>query len=155
MQMRGQSLREIVDDYHERASTKAHIDYGFHLIVGDPTPRVLSRELPELIEQGCTSIKIYLTYEGLKLDDYEILTILDLARREGVMVMVHAEMTHASEGLPTAGSTPKKPRSGTMWPTIRRARGGLQGNQFRGAHRDADPDRACVFGQRGRGSSAR
>ncbi len=91
MQMRGQSLRRIVEDYHERARAKAHIDYGFHLIVGDPTPEVLSKELPELIEQGCTSIKIYLTYEGLKLDDYEILNVLDLARREGVMVMVHAE----------------------------------------------------------------
>src|SRR5882724_1278737 len=91
MQMRGQSLRRIVDDYHERARPKAHIDYGFHLIVGDPTAEVLSKELPELIEQGCTSIKIYLTYEGLKLDDYEILTVLNLARREGVMVMVHAE----------------------------------------------------------------
>jgi dihydropyrimidinase len=91
MQMRGQSLRGIVDDYHERARAKAHIDYGFHLIVGDPTPEVLSKELPELIEQGCTSIKIYLTYEGLKLDDYEVLNVLDLARREGVMVMVHAE----------------------------------------------------------------
>ena len=73
MQMRGQSLRRIVDDYHERARPKAHIDYGFHLIVGDPTSEVLSKELPELIEQGCTSIKIYLTYEGLKLDDYEVL----------------------------------------------------------------------------------
>jgi dihydropyrimidinase len=91
MQMRGQSLRRIVDDYHERARPKAHIDYSFHLIVGDPTPEVLTRELPELIEQGCTSIKLYLTYEGLKLDDYEVLTVLDLARREGVMVMVHAE----------------------------------------------------------------
>jgi dihydropyrimidinase len=91
MQMRGQSMRRIVDDYHERAGPKAHIDYGFHLIVGDPTPEVLTKELPELIEQGCTSIKLYLTYEGLKLDDYEVLTILALARREGVMVMVHAE----------------------------------------------------------------
>jgi dihydropyrimidinase len=91
MQMRGQSLLEVVDDYHERARTKAHIDYGFHLIVGDPSREVLTRELPALFERGCTSIKIYLTYEGLKLDDYEILTILDLARREGVMVMVHAE----------------------------------------------------------------
>jgi dihydropyrimidinase len=36
-------------------------------------------------------MKLYLTYEGLKLDDYEVLTILALARREGVMVMVHAE----------------------------------------------------------------
>jgi dihydropyrimidinase len=91
MQMRGQSLRRIVDDYHERAGPKAHIDYGFHLIVGDPTPEVMTKELPELIEQGCTSIKLYLTYEGLKLDDYEVLSILELARREGVMVMVHAE----------------------------------------------------------------
>jgi dihydropyrimidinase len=91
MQMRGQSLRAVVEDYHERAGPKAHIDYGFHLIVGDPTSEVLTKELPELIEQGCTSIKLYLTYEGLKLDDYEVLTILALARREGVMVMVHAE----------------------------------------------------------------
>ena len=91
MQMRGQSLRAIVDDYHHRARPKAHVDYGFHLIVGDATPAVLTRELPELIEQGCTSIKIYLTYEGLKLDDYEVLSVLELARREGVMVMVHAE----------------------------------------------------------------
>jgi dihydropyrimidinase len=91
MQMRGQSLRQIVDDYHERARSKAHIDYSFHLIVGDPTREVLTKELPELIEQGCTSIKLYLTYEGLKLDDYEVLTVLDLARQEGVMVMVHAE----------------------------------------------------------------
>ncbi len=91
MQMRGQSLRAIVEDYHERASAKAHIDYGFHLIVGDATHHVLTQELPELIEQGCTSIKIYLTYEGLKLDDYEVLSVLELARREGVMVMVHAE----------------------------------------------------------------
>jgi dihydropyrimidinase len=91
MQMRGQSLRAIVDDYHHRAHSKAHVDYGFHLIVGDATPKVLTQELPELIEQGCTSIKLYLTYEGLKLDDYEVLSVLELARREGVMVMVHAE----------------------------------------------------------------
>ena len=91
MQMRGQSLREIVEDYHARARPKAHIDYGFHLIVGDPTPQVLREELPALIKQGCTSIKIYLTYEGLKLDDYEFLSVLEVARSEGAMVMVHAE----------------------------------------------------------------
>jgi dihydropyrimidinase len=91
MQMRGESLRRVVDDYHELASRKAHIDYGFHLIVGDPTSEVLTKELPHLIEQGCTSIKIFLTYQGLRLDDYEVLNVLDLARQEGVLVMVHAE----------------------------------------------------------------
>ncbi|MBY2989452.1 dihydropyrimidinase [Rhizobium leguminosarum] len=91
MQMRGQSLRDIVEDYHERARSKARIDYGFHLIVGDPSAEVLRDEIPQLIAEGCTSIKIYLTYDGLKLDDYEVLNVLDLARAQGAMVMVHAE----------------------------------------------------------------
>jgi dihydropyrimidinase len=91
MQMRGQSLAAIVSDYHDRAGPKAHIDYGFHLIVGDPSPEALGREIPALVADGCTSIKIYLTYEGLKLDDYEILNVLDVARAQGAMVMVHAE----------------------------------------------------------------
>jgi dihydropyrimidinase len=91
IQMRGQSLRSIVEDYHERARSKAHIDYAFHLVIGDPTPHVLTRELPELIEQGCTSVKLFLTYEGLKLDDYEVLQVLEIARREGLLIMVHAE----------------------------------------------------------------
>jgi dihydropyrimidinase len=91
MQMRGQSLADVVADYHERARPKAHIDYTFHLIVGDPTPQLLNEELPRLIAEGCTSVKIYLTYEGLKLDDYEVLEVLNVARREGALTMVHAE----------------------------------------------------------------
>jgi dihydropyrimidinase len=91
MQMRGQSLRAITDDYWARALPKAHIDYAFHLVVGDATPAVLEGELPGLVAEGCTSIKIYLTYEGLKLDDYEVLNVFEFARREGIVVMVHAE----------------------------------------------------------------
>ena len=37
-QHRGQSLRQVVEAYHERARSRAFIDYGFHLIVSDPTP---------------------------------------------------------------------------------------------------------------------
>jgi len=91
MQLQGQSLRAAVEDYHLRAGPKAAIDYAFHLIVSDPTPEVLSDELPALIREGYTSIKIYLTYEGLALDDYQTLEVLDIARRECAMVMVHAE----------------------------------------------------------------
>lgn len=91
MQMRGQSLLDVVEDYQKRAGPKARIDYGFHLIVGDPSAEVLRDEVPRLIAEGCTSIKIYLTYDGLKLDDYEVLNVLDLARAQGAMVMVHAE----------------------------------------------------------------
>ena len=90
-QHRGQSLRQVVKDYHDCAGSKAVIDYAFHLIVSDPTDEVLGQELPALIRDGYTSFKVYTTYEALKIDDYQFLDVLDLARREGAMVMVHAE----------------------------------------------------------------
>ncbi|MGA8262700.1 MAG: dihydropyrimidinase [Arenicellales bacterium] len=91
MQIQGQSLNAAVEDYHARAGPKAVIDYAFHMIVSDPTPQVLEEELPDLIRRGYTSLKIYLTFEGLALDDYQVLEVLDVARREQAMVMVHAE----------------------------------------------------------------
>jgi len=90
-QAKGQSLAAAVEDYHRRAEGKACIDYAFHLIVSDPTETVLREELPALIRAGYTSFKIYMTYDDLKLSDREILEVMDLARREGAMVMVHAE----------------------------------------------------------------
>ncbi len=109
MQMRGQSLADCVRDYHHRAAMGARIDYAFHLIIGDPTPDVLGCELPRLVERGCTSIKAYMTYEGLRLDDLELLHVLDAARREGALVMVHAENDSAvrwlTESLIAAGRT--------------------------------------------------
>ncbi|HET6619014.1 MAG TPA: dihydropyrimidinase [Dongiaceae bacterium] len=91
MPLRGQSLRAVVDDYHVRARGKAVIDYAFHLVVSDPSPQVLGQDLPALIRDGCTSFKVYLTYEGLALADEDVLNVLDVAKREGAMVMVHAE----------------------------------------------------------------
>ncbi len=90
-QLQGQSVRAAVEDYHRRAADKPVIDYAFHLIVSDPTEHVLRDELPALIHEGYSSFKIYMTYETLKLDDRQIISVLALARREGALVMVHAE----------------------------------------------------------------
>jgi dihydropyrimidinase len=91
MPLKGQSLRTVVDDYHRRAAGKAVIDYAFHLVVADPSPQALGQDLPALIRDGCTSFKVYLTYEGLALTDEGVLNVLDFAKREGALVMVHAE----------------------------------------------------------------
>ncbi|MBI4520700.1 MAG: dihydropyrimidinase [Gemmatimonadetes bacterium] len=90
-QHRGMSVTEVVADYHERARPKAVIDYAFHLIIADPTPEVMRSELPDLIRQGHRSLKVFMTYDRLRLDDYQILEVLALARREGALTMVHAE----------------------------------------------------------------
>ena len=98
-QAKGQSLRAAVEDYHHRAEGRAHVDYAFHLIVSDPTPAVLQEELPALIREGCTSFKIYMTYDDLKLDDGQILDVLDVAREHGAMAMIHAENADCIEWL--------------------------------------------------------
>ncbi len=90
-QHRGDSLRKTVEDYHACAAPKSVIDYAYHLIVSDPTPEVLGQELPALIKDGFTSFKVYMTYDALRLDDRQMLEVLSTARREGALVMVHAE----------------------------------------------------------------
>jgi dihydropyrimidinase len=91
MQEKGQSLREALKIYHAKAEGKCHIDVAFHLVITDPTPEVLGQELPALVEDGYTSLKVFMTYEGLRLRDDEILATLDTARRTGALVMVHCE----------------------------------------------------------------
>ena len=90
-QHKGDSLREVITSYHGLAKEKAVIDYGFHLIISDPTETVMTEELPELIRNGYTSFKVYMTYEALRLDDRQMLDVYSLARREGALTMVHAE----------------------------------------------------------------
>ena len=98
-QIKGQSLRAAVQDYHGRAEGRASVDYAFHLIVSDPTPQVLNEELPGLIREGYTSFKIYMTYDDLKLDDGQVLDVLEVARQHGAMAMVHAENADCIEWL--------------------------------------------------------
>jgi dihydropyrimidinase len=90
-QHRGNSIIAVVDDYAKRAAEKAVIDYGFHLIISDPTPKALDEELPQMVKRGITSFKVYMTYELLRLSDEQMLDVLAAAERERALVMVHAE----------------------------------------------------------------
>jgi dihydropyrimidinase len=108
-QHRGQRLRDVVADYHRRAEGRAFVDYGFHLIVSDPTESALCEDLPALVAQGCPSLKVYLTYEALKLSDRQLLDVFDAAAGLGAIVLVHAENSDAvawqTRRLVAAGKT--------------------------------------------------
>ena len=56
---------------------------SFHLIISDPTSSVLGQELPALVADGYSSLKVFMTYEGLRLNDAEILKVLDVSRETG------------------------------------------------------------------------
>jgi dihydropyrimidinase len=47
--------------------------------------------LPALIAAGYTSVKVYMTYDAMRLSDGQILDVMEVARERGALVMVHAE----------------------------------------------------------------
>jgi dihydropyrimidinase len=90
-QFKGQRLSDVVADYHKKALGKAVVDYSFHLIISDPTTELINKDLPHFINQGHTSFKIYMTYDDLKLNDFQIISLLACAKEHGALPMVHAE----------------------------------------------------------------
>ena len=87
----GMDVREVVTDYTALAKKGAMIDYAFHIIVADVTDKVIAEDLPALVSEGFSSIKIFMTYDRLRVDDEKLLDILAAARAAGALVCVHAE----------------------------------------------------------------
>ena len=110
-QTKGSSLAAAVEDYHAKAK-RARVDYAFHLTITDPTPTVLKEELPRLVAEGNRSIKVFMTYDGVRVDDAGVIRILAEARRNRALVCVHAEhhdlLAWLTEQLVEAGLTAPK-----------------------------------------------
>src|SRR5947208_11821309 len=87
----GMSLKTVVDEYHQYAERGAVTDYAFHMILADPREEVLAKEVPPLVKAGHASLKVFMTYDRLKVDDEQLLNVLQSARDNRAMVCVHAE----------------------------------------------------------------
>ncbi len=90
-QHREDKLPEVLAAYSEKARTKSIVDYAFHLIIANPNETTLSKDLPAAIGQGIRSFKIFMTYDRMRLMDEQILDVMSVARRDGALLMVHAE----------------------------------------------------------------
>lgn len=89
---KGEPLKKSIQTWHEKASNKAVIDYGFHLMIGEMNDKVLE-EIPQIIEEeGITSFKIFMAYKNVfQADDETLFRTLLCAKEHGALVMVHAE----------------------------------------------------------------
>ena len=90
-QHREDDLPKVLANYFAGAKAKAVVDYGFHLIIANPNEKTLATDLPAAIGQGVRSFKIFMTYDRMRLTDEQILDVMSVARRDGALVMVHAE----------------------------------------------------------------
>ena len=105
----GKRIRDVVADYAVLADRGALIDYAFHMIVADISGENLTHDIPALIADDHRSIKIFTTYDKVRLDDPSILSVLDAARAGGALVCFHAEndglIRHATARLLAEGKT--------------------------------------------------
>ena len=89
-QFKGEPIGPTLAEYHRRAR-QAMVDYSFHQIITDATDQVVFEEIPAIVASGIRSLKVFLTYDPLFLDDRQYLRVLAAARRAGALVTVHCE----------------------------------------------------------------
>ncbi len=85
------SLKQNIDLWHARADDKAAVDFGFHMNITKFNDKVAA-ELPTLAREGITSLKVFTAYNNrLRLADDNILKVMRLASKNGLLTMLHAE----------------------------------------------------------------
>ena len=91
VQSYGQTLRQGLDQWHKKAEGKAHIDYGFHMIVREINDAIL-KEMDDLVREGVPSFKLFMAYPGVfQLDDGSIFRAMSRTSENGGLIMMHAE----------------------------------------------------------------
>jgi dihydropyrimidinase len=87
----GGTLRQGIGEWHHKAEGKAAIDYGFHVAITDLRDDVM-KEIPRVIDEGITSLKLFMAYKGvLQVDDTTLFRAMIKAAEHGLLIMVHAE----------------------------------------------------------------
>jgi dihydropyrimidinase len=87
----GGTLHEGLKEWRRKAEGKTVIDYGFHMAVTDLRPDVME-EIPSMIEEGITSLKLFLAYKDVfMVDDETFFKAFLKASEHGMLIMVHAE----------------------------------------------------------------
>jgi len=90
-QYKDESLKQALDNWRAKLQGKPVIDYGFHITITDPTDAVID-EIPSMIDEGITTIKLLLAYKGrLQVDDTAMFKIMQKAGEHGMLTMIHAE----------------------------------------------------------------
>jgi len=87
----GQTLREALDIWLEKAAGKASIDYGMHIAIGAMDDERMA-EMGDMVDVGVTSFKIFMAYKGsLMVDDETLFRSLLRAKEIDGLILVHAE----------------------------------------------------------------
>ncbi|MBN1659596.1 MAG: dihydropyrimidinase [Anaerolineae bacterium] len=90
----GQGLVEALAARRAEADGKVAADYGLHMTLARADDDTLA-QVPAAIEAGVAGFKLYMAYQGLRLDDGELLRALAALRTHSARPLIHAENHYA------------------------------------------------------------
>ena len=84
---------DVVKRFIEDSLRDSLLDFAVHGIFTVADCDTVERSVPALIKMGVTSFKMYMAYSrrGMQIPDETIVTVMDLAAKDGGITMVHAE----------------------------------------------------------------
>jgi dihydropyrimidinase len=110
----GRSLQETIERRDAEWRGRCHSDYAFHVMLQGRIPTEVLEQLPEVIQEGLPSIKIFTTditpsRRGRKVLFGDIWEVLQVLARHGGIAAIHAEdddiVMHMYERLAREGRT--------------------------------------------------
>ena len=89
----GEPLPEALEKRRAEAEGRVAVDFGLHMTI--PTwhaahPKAL-KALPDVVTAGVPSFKLYLAYEGFRLDDAQLYRVMKAIAGVGGLPIVHCE----------------------------------------------------------------
>lgn len=94
----GHTLKEGLDKWHKKADGKCSCDYSFHMSIVEWNEKT-EKEVQDMIEEGITSFKLYMTYPAMMVEDRDLYKILKKLNECGCFAGVHCENAGVIDAL--------------------------------------------------------
>lgn len=94
----GHTLKEGLEKWHKKADGKCSCDYSFHMSIVEWNEET-EKEIQDMIEEGITSFKLYMTYPAMMVEDRDLYKILKKLNECGCFAGVHCENAGVIDAL--------------------------------------------------------
>ena len=87
---KGETLAEGLERWRKKSEGRTACDYGFHMTIDDWNEGI-SWEIDDMLDQGITSFKMYMTYPAMMIPEGDMYHALLRLKEAGGIVGVHCE----------------------------------------------------------------
>ena len=94
----GHTLKEGLEKWHKKADGKCSCDYSFHMSIVEWNEET-EREIQDMIDEGITSFKLYMTYPAMIVNDRDLYKIIKKLNECGCFAGVHCENAGVIDAL--------------------------------------------------------